>query len=257
MENYFEEAEVVRRREQTIDAMEASVPDSQALDALKTAMCESVLLMDREYYAMTPMLLAKGDGDVPEAMKGVEIAPEHRALSPQDQEKLAREMMHDELTGVYNRSGYDLIRHSVDLATTAFLLFDADKFKNVNDYYGHEVGDRVLQKIANALKDNFRSDDYICRIGGDGFMVLMVHISRDVRRLIEHKVAQINDDLSNGDDGLPPVTVSAGVALCRETDDPQELFHDADMALYYVKDHGRDGCCFYSPEMREKPDGRA
>ena len=374
MENYFNEAETVRRREQAIEAMEASVPDSEALNALKTAMSESVSLMNREYYAMKLMLLAQGDGNVPEAMKDVEISQEHTALSREAQEQLARQMMHDEdyyaqkdmirtdltmcidelkndthgtqssmeaymhtdlvwmtvliviqslaivlllwvttslginpllqavehikrdqklpitganefrylagtynnmytiykksidslsyqashdeLTGVYNRSGYDLIRHSVDLATTAFLLFDADKFKRVNDYYGHEVGDRVLQKIAGALTENFSSDDYICRIGGDEFMVLMVHINKDVKRLIEHKVTQINEDLSSAQDGLPPITVSAGVALCRDTDNPQELFHDADVALYYVKEHGRDGCCFYSPEMRDKSEGK-
>jgi diguanylate cyclase (GGDEF)-like protein len=160
------------------------------------------------------------------------------------------------LTGVYNRAGYDLIRHSVDLKTTAFLLVDADKFKRVNDDFGHEIGDRILQKIANTLLANFRSDDYICRIGGDEFMVLMVHISKNVRHLIESKIIQINKELSNTEDGLPPVSVSVGVALCRDTNDPQELFHDADVALYYVKDHGRNGCCFYEPGMREKPEGR-
>ena len=171
-------------------------------------------------------------------------------------ENLNFKASHDELTGVYNRAGYDLIRHSVDLSTTAFLLIDADKFKRVNDDYGHETGDAVLRKIANTLLVNFRSDDYICRIGGDEFMVLMVHISKDVRHLIENKVIQINRELANADDGLPPVTVSVGVALCRDTDNPQELFHDADVALYYVKEHGRNGCCFYEPEMRDKPEGR-
>ena len=163
---------------------------------------------------------------------------------------------HDELTGVYNRAGYDLLRHSVDLNTTAFLLFDADRFKRINDDHGHEVGDRILQKIANTLQANFRTDDYICRIGGDEFMVLMVHINKDVRHLIENKVIQINSDLAMTEDGLPPVSVSAGVAMCRDTDNPQELFHDADVALYYVKEHGRHGCCFYEPELREKPEGR-
>ena len=129
-------------------------------------------------------------------------------------------------------------------------------FKRVNDDHGHEVGDKVLQKVARILQENFRSDDYICRIGGDEFMVLMVHISKDVRHLIEHKVIQINEDLANTEDGLPPVSVSVGVALCREADNPQELFHDADVALYYVKDHGRHGVCFYEPHMREKPEGR-
>ena len=72
----------------------------------------------------------------------------------------------------------------------------------------------------------------------------------------ENKVIQINKELTDTDDGLPPVTVSVGVALCMDTNNPQELFHDADVALYYVKEHGRNGCCFYEPEMREKPEGR-
>ena len=374
LDNYFKEAEVTRRRDNAIEAMEARLPKSEALEALKKAMDESISLMDREYYAMSLMLSALDDDDIPSSMQGVTLSPEHQVLPPEGKIQLAREMMHDdgyydqknrirsnltqcidelkrgthgtqstmernmhsrlicmsvliviqslaivlllwittslginpilqavdhikrdqklpitgsnefrylagtynsmytaykksidslsfkashdELTGVYNRAGYDLIRHSVDLSTTAFLLIDADKFKRVNDDYGHETGDAVLRKIANTLIANFRSDDYICRIGGDEFMVLMVHISKDVRHLIENKVIQINRELANADDGLPPVTVSVGVALCRDTDNPQELFHDADVALYYVKEHGRNGCCFYEPEMRDKPEGR-
>ena len=123
--------------------------------------------------------------------------------------------------------------------------------KEINDKYGHEVGDKTLQKIAAILKQSFRADDYMCRIGGDEFMVLMVHIQADVRRLIEHKVAQINADLADTQDGLPPISVSVGVSLCGKTDNPQDMFHEADVALYYVKDHGRNGCCFFEPGMRE------
>ena len=66
---------------------------------------------------------------------------------------------HDELTGVYNRAGYDLIKKSVDLSTTAFLLVDADHFKSINDGCGHEIGDKVLQKIAVTLLQSFRAVD--------------------------------------------------------------------------------------------------
>ena len=375
MDNYFTEAEVTRRRELAIEAMEKRLPDSDALLALKDAMKESVSLMDREYYAMTLVMMAQGDTNVPEAMKNVVISPDDLALTPEDKMQLAREMMHDdgyydqknmirsnlthcieelksathntqssmqanvggqlvemviliivqslaiilllwittslginpllqavehikrdqklpitgahefrylagtynnmytaykksidnlsfkashdELTGVYNRSGYDLLKDGVDLSTTAFLMFDADRFKLVNDNHGHEVGDLVLQKIANVLLNNFRTDDYVCRIGGDEFMVLMVHVNKNVEHLIENKVEQINRELSETEDGLPPMTVSVGVAMRREARNPQELFHDADVALFYVKEHGRNGCCFYEPEMREKPEGRA
>lgn len=172
-------------------------------------------------------------------------------------DNLSFQASHDELTGVYNRAGYDLLKNGVDLKTTAFLLVDADRFKRINDDHGHEIGDLVLKKIAVTLMNHFRSDDYVCRIGGDEFMVLMVHVSPDVRHLIETKVIEINRDLSDTEDGLPEVSVSVGVAMCTDASSPQEMFHDADVALYYVKEHGRNGCCFYEPEMRDIPPGRS
>ena len=167
-------------------------------------------------------------------------------------ESLNYKASHDELTGAYNRAGYDLISESLDLSTTAMLLFDADQFKTINDQHGHETGDRVLQKITATLQGNFRSDDYICRIGGDEFVVFMVHVSGDKRQLIENKVKQINRDLSAGADGLPPVTLSVGISFNPENNDSKEMFRQADIALYYVKDHGRDGVCFYTDELKGK-----
>ena len=159
---------------------------------------------------------------------------------------------HDALTGVYNRAGYDLISTSLDLSSSALLLFDADRFKGVNDELGHKAGDKTLRKIAAVLKNNFRSDDYVCRIGGDEFVVFMVHIPKNPKLLIEHKVRRINADLRDDSDGVPAVTLSAGAALgSKENRDPTEMFRQADTALYYVKDHGRNGCCFWSEELAE------
>jgi len=164
-------------------------------------------------------------------------------------DNLSFKASHDELTGTYNRSGFDLIKGSVDLSTTAFLLFDADKFKSVNDSFGHEVGDKVLKKIARILVEHFRADDYVCRIGGDEFIVLMVHVKQEVRHLIEHKVVQINRDLSDISDNVPPITLSAGVCLCEDGLNADQMLHRSDIALYYVKDHGRNDCCFYRQDM--------
>ncbi len=160
---------------------------------------------------------------------------------------------HDELTGVYNRAGYDLIKSSLDMSSTAMILFDADRFKAINDSCGHETGDVVLKKIASVLKANFRSDDYICRIGGDEFVTFMVHINSDPRILIEHKVMQINQDLQDSIDGVPAISLSAGVALgSEENRDATEMFRQSDTALYFVKDHGRNGCCFYTDDLKGK-----
>ena len=369
LDNYFQEAQQTRRREHALEVMENRMPHSDALSQLKGAMQESVSLMDREYYAMRLMLMAKGDPDIPVPMQNTTLAEADKALSDDEKMRRSQQMLHDnayysqkemirahltqcvielkstthgtqsemdarmqrdliwmaalivlqslglammlwlttslginpllkavdhikrdqelpitgahefrylantynkmyaaykrsidnlsfkashdELTGVYNRAGYDLIKRSVDLESTAFLLVDADHFKQINDHYGHEIGDQVLQRLAQTLKQNFRSDDYICRIGGDEFVVLMVHVSSDVRPLIEDKVIQINQDLANVPDDLPPISVSVGVSLCKDINaTPQKLFHEADIALYCVKDNGRNGCCFYNPSMR-------
>lgn len=158
---------------------------------------------------------------------------------------------HDELTRVYNRAAYDLLLSTLDRDSTYMLLVDADHFKDVNDNYGHEVGDRVLQKIAETVRHNFRSDDFVCRIGGDEFVVLMVHTDRQQDKLIVSKIRQINDELADTDDGLPAVSVSVGVAHGSQAEDMSALFECADSALYETKKNGRNGYTFFSGMVSE------
>ena len=96
MDNYFMEAGETRRREHAVEVMEKRMPDSEALNGLKSAMKESLSLMDREYYAMKLVLLAQGDEDIPEAMDDVVISPDDLSLSSEEKMELARTMMHDE-----------------------------------------------------------------------------------------------------------------------------------------------------------------
>ena len=146
---------------------------------------------------------------------------------------------HDELTGAYNRSGYDLLLSSVDLSSTYMMLFDLDNFKGINDTYGHETGDKVLIKLVKVLKSNFRSDDYVCRIGGDEFVVFMVHTSENQQNLITSKIREINRELSESDDGLPPVTISVGIVHGTEVAGAENLFEKADEAMYKSKQSGK------------------
>ncbi len=165
--------------------------------------------------------------------------------SRQKKEALAYEATHDKLTGLYNRSGYDFLLQNVDLDTSALLFIDVDKFKDVNDTYGHDTGDRVLSRIAQVLKESFRSGDYICRIGGDEFAAIMVRSGPQFKELIEGKVTRINDRLQHPDNDLPPVSVSVGVAFGEHTHTSGSIVKDADLALYKVKENGRCGCQFY------------
>ena len=106
-----------------------------------------------------------------------------------------------------------------------------DVFKEVNDTFGHGIGDQILRKVASVLKKQFRNIDYVCRIGGDEFAVIMVNSA--------------SDELSNPTDILPAVSLSVGVAFSDRKNPKGSISNDADAALYYIKEHGRHNCGFY------------
>ena len=153
---------------------------------------------------------------------------------------------HDKLTGLYNRAGYDAVKSNIDLKTTAVLLIDADKFKDINDTYGHVTGDAALKKISDSLKHTFRHEDYICRLGGDEFVVFVLHMESKREDLIRLKIDLINNRLSNTSDGIPQISISAGAAFGADASDIDTLIKHADQALYQMKEAGRKGCVFYS-----------
>ena len=161
-------------------------------------------------------------------------------------ERLNFKASHDELTQVYNRAGYELLISNIDLPTTVLLILDLDNFKDINDRYGHETGDRALQYMAETVRHSFRSDDYVCRIGGDEFVVLMSHSEVMRKGLIRDKIERINHALANPGAGLPPMSVSVGVAHGAYAQNAAQLFEMADQALYQTKRHGRHGCTFYT-----------
>ena len=160
-------------------------------------------------------------------------------------EKLSHEASHDALTGLFNRGAYDLLMESADTEHMALLLIDVDHFKSVNDTYGHAVGDRVLKRVADILRQSFRSVDILCRIGGDEFAVVMTRVNSSMRQIVLNKIARANEMLQHPKDDLPPVSLSVGVAFS-DRDNPQgDIFRDADTALYRVKKAGRKGCMVY------------
>ena len=130
------------------------------------------------------------------------------------------------------------------MSNTYLLVIDVDSFKSINDNYGHEVGDKVLQKVAKTIKGNFRSNDYVCRIGGDEFVVFIANTDDDQRQIIIDRVEQINSELADSSDSLPPVSVSVGAVMGSEDTDAKELFEKADRALYERKRNGKNGITF-------------
>ena len=160
----------------------------------------------------------------------------------EQKKELAYEATHDNLTGIYNRNGYDSIQPSVDWDSCALVLFDLDHFKPVNDIYGHKMGDQVLARAARVIQNAFRAQDFVCRIGGDEFAVIMVQVNTDSGNRIVEKVRKINEELKQPKGDIPGIQVSCGVAYGALISDFDRLFHEADAALYRVKRNGGSDC---------------
>ena len=170
----------------------------------------------------------------------------------QSKEKLTYEASHDKLTGLYNRRGYDYIIENVDLETSSLILFDIDNFKSINDTYGHDVGDRILTRVAETIFANFRSQDYACRLGGDEMAVIMVHSNPSLTSLIESKVKNINKTLSEKKNDDPTVSVSCGVAFGENGITPDEIFKRADTCLYEIKDGTKNDISIFKSEKKKE-----
>ena len=163
------------------------------------------------------------------------------------QKLIRHEAEHDALTDALNRGAFDKILSIYEQGDTSFamIMVDVDVFKQVNDTYGHSVGDKILVKVADNLQREFRSIDYICRIGGDEFAIVMVDVGSDLKEVVREKIAQVNESLYNPTDGLPAVSLSVGVAFSDRENPGDSIFKDADKALYKVKNSGRNNCGFY------------
>ncbi len=156
---------------------------------------------------------------------------------------------YDTLTGILNRRAFDQIcqTSAEKRQKIALLLVDLDNFKTINDTYGHSGGDTVLKELARIMVATFRKDDYVSRIGGDEFAVVLPDFKKDSTNRIIEKIQLVNDELSRMKDDIHPVSISVGVALS-DNGYSQELFDKADKALYSVKSNGRKGCRIYDPK---------
>lgn len=169
------------------------------------------------------------------------------------EESLRQKAEKDSLTGLYNKATTEFLikeilhRRRLSDDKYALMIIDIDNFKNVNDYFGHLYGDTVLAGLAEQLKHIFRADDIIGRIGGDEFFVFLKNYGKT--DLVESKANEICRSFRNDytENGISlSVSVSIGIALCPEHGvDFEELYQAADVALYSVKEKGKNAYMVY------------
>jgi len=156
--------------------------------------------------------------------------------------------MCDSLTGLYNRRAFEdlaareLSRSSRTGQAVSILLLDLDRLKEINDECGHAAGDVAIRAAADILKRSLRSEDYICRWGGDEFCALLTRAGSDQAESAAQRVLRAIDGyrFSYGQSAIS-ISVSIGVAALTEEDgDLAGLFARADAALYRAKSEGRN-----------------
>lgn len=154
---------------------------------------------------------------------------------------LEREANTDKLTRLLNRRGLDVIVTNWTVAGQQFgiLLLDIDHFKQVNDTYGHDVGDKALRIISDTLRATARDDDVLVRWGGEELMVITRSAEKTAltgfAERLRRAVSEINDP------NIPPITVSIGVSRSAVGEDFEDIIVvRADKALYAAKESGRN-----------------
>ena len=160
---------------------------------------------------------------------------QHKHTDVQDQPNY--EATHDEQTGLYNRSGYEFVLGNVDIATSALLLINPDHYDRILEENGQTIADRVVAEVADEVRNNFRAQDYICRLDSGELAVIMVRVNTSLTSLVRKKIRDINYNLKRGQEGLPPISISVGVAFGTEGDSMDSLYQNANEALSNVKDY--------------------
>ena len=169
--------------------------------------------------------------------------------------QLKEQSCRDALTGLLNRGAIMefLTKMQAESERTstpcAVIMADVDHFKQINDSHGHPAGDRVLQAVAQTLREQVREYDAVGRYGGEEFLILLRgsdhHTAGLIAERIRHAIAALALQTATGQP--LPVTISLGVAMCdpKAPDNTERLLSAADTALYQAKRHGRNRVCSY------------
>lgn len=155
----------------------------------------------------------------------------------------------DPLTQIWNRRAFDkeiarIYNSNKGILFNALILADIDRFKNINDRFGHPVGDKIIQIIANIFQTGVRSDIFVARTGGEEFALIVEGASEETTYEIADRIRLLIEQTpftsSQAGVNYGTVTVSMGMCMASEADSPEDLYTKADRALYRSKVAGRN-----------------
>jgi diguanylate cyclase (GGDEF)-like protein/PAS domain S-box-containing protein len=212
-------------------------------------------------YIEASVSLKTDSSDKPIGFKGVIRDISERKRIEQELNHMAT---HDSLTGLPNRLMFSqLLNHSIQSAhrnkkQLAVLFIDLDRFKTINDSLGHEAGDKLLQEMATRFKYTLRTVDIVSRMGGDEFVIMMEDVT-DLSQVASfaHKIQAtvIKPLVLMGEECR--ITASVGISVYpKDGEDEQTLMKNADIAMYFAKEEGKNNFQFYSKNIHSMANER-
>lgn len=170
--------------------------------------------------------------------------------------QLEHAVVHDSLTRIGNRA---MLQSALSRSLgegqekehlqTAVLFIDVDRFKAINQEFGHSVGDKLLVEVARVLRSVVRSNDTVARHGGDKFVILLHRVSLETAQALSHKVLTNLRSTILLDQRMVAITASIGIAMGRIGDDADALLQKADCAMYAAKQAGKDQIQLFTADM--------
>jgi diguanylate cyclase (GGDEF)-like protein len=200
--------------------------------------------------------LVKWEGDGRTILRSIRYAIERK----RSEERLSFLAQYDPLTEIPNRRYFqDQLHRASTRARRArkkvgILFFDLDHFKAVNDTLGHETGDELLGQVVKRLKGSMRNGDLLARLGGDEFAILLEDIDGPLalETAAKNLLTAFQAPFNLGPRQVS-ITASVGITIFpNDTNDPQALLNNADMAMYRAKDRGRNNFEFFTPQLQEE-----
>lgn len=174
------------------------------------------------------------------------------------EQKLYKFAFYDDLTKLPNRASFlDRLKHEIERnkrnnAKLALMFIDLDRFKWINDNFGHQLGDEYLKTAAQRLTECIRQTDMAARFAGDEFVVILPQVksSNDVAAVAEKILNHFSENFILGDQDIT-ISASIGIAMCPDDNvDSDKLIKNADVAMYRSKNSGRHTYHFFTPDMQ-------
>ena len=247
--------------------LDLSLPDSHGLETFDKVYAHSptvpIIVLtgnDDQMIALSAVksgaqdYLVKGKLDRELLVRAMQYSIERKRY----QEQLEHQANYDALTGLPNRNLlHDRLKQAVyaqrQARAIAVVFIDLDHFKFINDSLGHSAGDKLLQRMADRLRDAVRDGDTVSRLGGDEFILVLNDQQNEevIFRAMQRIIGKVSEPVILGGQELT-VTCSAGISLYpQDGPDADTLLKNADAAMYRAKEHGRNNFQFYTAEMNQ------